>query len=167
MATTTDGVRFPVATDSFQPHVDMENLARDVDATKPWGVLDLSEKTTPQTGIALQVDVTGLTGAFTAVAGRLYKVTAKVPVTIGSTAANYKLFLSEGSDVLDEMDASSSIGAAGTEQILSGTSFVTPTAGAHAYKLSIFFSTGTNNQISAGAARKGFLVVEDIGPTPA
>lgn len=105
-----------------------------------------------QTGIGTGItDITGLAVTLTAVAAKLYRVSVKIAVTVGTLAATTTLTLRAGTNtVVDILDEKNGLIAAGTD-LLSGYALVTPGAGAITYKASVTFSANANNQAGGGS----------------
>lgn len=133
----------------------------------PGGWLGHAETTTPQTSIGTSaVDLTGLTVTVTVGASRRIKITAGCNFENNAAGANYaSLAINEGATILN--DVLVNMAAAGTAQEFAGAYVavvLTPSTGAHTYKLQAFFNNGAANATTASATRKPFILVEDIGP---
>lgn len=147
---------------------------RTISGTAQWtwpkaaqGTLLDKERAAAQLNIGVQADVTNLSGSVTVPAGRRLKISATVPVTIGTAASNLEVHIYEGAGptLVDKVFVSGSIGAAGTGQKCTGYTVVRPAAGTYTYKVTMVFpaSPNGNNAISAAATSKALLTVEDIG----
>lgn len=133
----------------------------------PGGWLGHAETTTPQTSIGTTaIDLTSLTVTVTVGASRRIKITAGCNFENNAAGANYAILtINEGATVLN--DAIAPMGNAGTAQEFAAahlTVVLTPSTGAHTYKLQAFFQNGSTNATTASANRKPFILVEDIGP---
>lgn len=129
------------------------------------GVKAYAETTANQTGIAsgADTDLTGLTVTFTAIAGRVYRVTCAV--TFQSTAAGgIMLGVKEGAGYHQTASAYAGAVNAGITAVALRIHRGTLAAGAHTIRAMCFVGAGTG-QANAGAATPNFLMVEDIGPS--
>lgn len=116
--------------------------------------------TAPQTlNNGVPADLTGLTVTINAPAGRRVGITFDVPMTSG-TNIEQTVKVYEGAQQLSE---ASVIGTSGINNRVNGLVVVTPSAGAHTYKLVGSAIGGTVN-MSAAATRPALLLVTDLGP---
>lgn len=129
--------------------------------------LGAAEVTVAQTGIGTaQTDVTGLTAAITVPGTRRVRVTVKLPITIGTAAANIRVFVIRDGAIVDEVFNSGSIGAAGTGQQVNAVAHDVVAAGTYTYKVAVQFGANANNAVSpvTGATPKRcFMLLEDMG----
>lgn len=129
----------------------------------PKGVLGYSTATVDQTGISTETDLTGLSKAVTVGTGRL--VVIEVQVNAARTVADgYTVVrIKEGTTVIQE--AFVTPGLAGVAQTFGfSCAPLTPTAGAHTYKVSLARGSGTGTiNSNASATALAFILVEDIG----
>lgn len=119
-----------------------------------------------QSGISTTiVDLTSLSVAVTVAAARRIRITGSVTFHNLAAGANWvALSIAEGSTQLN--DALGNFGATGTNQqygTVDVAVVLTPSAGAHTYKLRAM-ATGASVNTLASATRKPFILVEDIGP---
>jgi hypothetical protein len=126
-------------------------------------VMAYASKTANQTGITTVTDVTGLSITFTALAGRLYKVSAYILVR--STVANDvgTITITDGSNNNKQVSNIVCLNTSYAEPI---TLFVllAPGAGSVTYKVRAQRSVGTGNiLIDADALYPAIIVAEDIG----
>jgi len=113
-------------------------------------------------------DVTNASVTFTAVANRLYKVTAHVDITSSVTGDGAQVqVLVDGTAYATDIVAVNIAGTGGDRFIKIITSF-TIAAGSHTVKLQAQRVTGTGNLTIQGATGSPtILIVEDIGPAGA
>lgn len=132
----------------------------------PVGVLAQAQTTTAQTGITTLVDLTGLSVNVVVPAGRTLKITGQTYLYTSTTNDEITMSISEGATVLASIPSTAPLGGRGWYQY--NSVIVSPSAGAHTYKLQGAVTSGagtvTNN---SAATRPSFIVVEDITPTPA
>jgi len=126
-------------------------------------VMAYASKTANQTGITTVNDVTDLSITFTALAGRLYKVSAYILVR--STVANDvgTITITDGSNNNNQVSNIVCLNTSYAEPI---TPFVllAPGAGSVTYKVRAQRSAGTGNiLIDADALYPAIIVAEDIG----
>lgn len=128
----------------------------------PAGTLANPSTTTAQGSITTLTDLTSLSATVTVGAGRRIKITGKVKAVSSVTTDGIDLRIREGSTDLDICDG---VGNATDSQVdLKAMAIVTPSAGAHTYKLSLERRAGTGTvTTSAAAATPCFLLIEDIG----
>lgn len=138
-----------------------------------WGVVGsvsssaLSQAVVSTTGI----DVSGLSVTFTAVANRLYRVTAFLPlVQQSSSAATSKVQLTDASNNILTTIVDLSLAASGTGSRGGGTGTYLAggiSAGSYTVKLRALTGAGTMTLTTTAAGSDpgvGLLIVEDIGP---
>jgi hypothetical protein len=133
---------------------DMNNL--------PGGVKGFAQATTNQGGITTNVDVTGLTVTFTAVANRYYRLTASL--FPGSTVATdlIRVQITDGSN--NVLTAGQVTAGAGTVT-LERSVVRTFSAGSTTVKVRLQRNSGTGTITSnASADVPAQLIVDDIGP---
>lgn len=127
----------------------------------PGGVLGYATRSTNHTGIASEFDLPGLSVAVTVAADRRIRITGHVLVrqrtsaglVIGQIKESTTLFGRYGiaqlaTDEFNQFDASAVV--------------VSPSEGAHTYKLTLQTDAGTVDT-DATSARPHFILVEDIG----
>lgn len=131
-------------------------------ATGPRGVLGYAQVVASQAGITTEVDLTGLSVAVTVAAGRRIRITGHAMFS-GSVADNIAgFFINEGATRLQERGA---LCRPATWNMLAHAEVVlTPSAGAHTYKLRglLWGGSGTVTMYAA-ATGPAFILVEDIG----
>jgi hypothetical protein len=134
----------------------------------PYGRMGYAERTTATTinAGASDVDVPSLSITFTAEAGRTYKVTLN-GYLIGSVANDRAaMSIKEGSTTLQSMSNFLLAASGSAYQQLLEAIIVSPSAGAHTYKVAIRRSSGSGNvNMYSDSQTKAFLLVEDIGPS--
>lgn len=114
-----------------------------------------------QTGISAITDLTGLTISWTGVAGRWYRVTAKVELTATAADGAFVLSMTDGSNILVQRAVRSCTADATTTTI----ELIEQITGAVTRKLRLAKSggTGTVGLQTASATIPAFILVEDIG----
>lgn len=127
------------------------------------GTLGYAQVTANQGTITTEQDLTGLTVTVTVVAGDRIRITAHVRVAATGGASDIpELRIKEGTTILalDRCHFST----ASILSTLHGEVVLSPTAGAHTYKLSLVRDTGSGTlTMSAGATFPAFILVEGIG----
>lgn len=120
-----------------------------------------AQVTASQTPITAEVDLTGLTVTVTTVASRRYRITACVSVA-GTDTNTLAVAIKEGATKLQ--DVSITLGATAQQDTLSGFVVLTPSAGAHTYKLTMRRAIGAGTStMFAAADTPAFILIEDIG----
>ncbi len=122
------------------------------------GEIGYAEVMADQGSITTIVDLTSLTATVTVAAGRRIRISAGCRHSNSGANSNV-LYIREGSTTLQ---TASLIGSTST-QFLNGAVVITPTAGAHTYKLSAETGGGTMT-MRASSTSPAFILVEDIGP---
>jgi len=131
----------------------------------PFGVVGYTESTILLQGtVSTEVDLTGMSVTFTAIASRYYKVSAFMYGVPTVANAVYKVNIKQGATVLQILFNSG--GPATTGTTTSGSVIKTFTAGSTTLKLSGALAAGSTGSITfnAGATLPVFILVEDIGP---
>lgn len=126
------------------------------------GWIGYAEVTANQTATT-EVDVTGATVSVTVGPGRRIRISGTS--WSQSTVANDEVLLriKEGATVLQTR--TTQVSAAGPAEPLDIFAVLTPTTGAHTYKLTFGRNSGTGTITSfASATAPLFILVEDIGP---
>lgn len=127
------------------------------------GTLGYAQVTANQT-LTVNADLTGLSVTVTVGTGRRILITGQVLYDNDNAAANRAdLLIMEGATQLaDGLIGLTANGARGEVQTLAVQAFLTPTAGAHTYKLrgqaDLF-----NVVMTASATNPAFILVEDVG----
>lgn len=161
MATTTPQLilRKPAGADNVNVTTDISDNMDKIDAASQ-KTLAYVQVVANQTGVTGIVDLTGFSsGAVTVGTSRRVRVKAKVNVQQRTVKATNTYALREGASVLNEQIMTLTTddwGHVFLEAIL------TPSAGAHTYKLTVTTGGGTVDT-SASATRAGYIHVEDIG----
>lgn len=129
----------------------------------PWGVVAQASSTSDQTGISALADITFATATWTAVAGRLYRVTLSVRLvqvtSVGTQEVQIQTGASGAGTILsDSVAVSVPVGFAGigthvTYQTASGSTSVHARA-----------NTSAGTVTVQNSVMKGWFVVEDAGP---
>lgn len=164
MGTTALGLRYPEPTDRLNQGAQaIEDLALDVDAkltAGPAGLLGYAEQQGPQAVTGAEADLTGLSVTFTVAAGRKVRLRAVVMDTHTVAAGWDHIYIREGVTLITEAQVTFSAGVAG---LLVAERIITPTAGAHTYKVTFLAEAGTANIGTAGRALYSTLTAEDVG----
>lgn len=129
--------------------------------TMPGGYAQI---TANQTGITTQTDVTGLTATVTVSTGRRIKITAFSNGLLGTLQWG-TLFIMEGASQISFSRAGTDSAAfAAYNSACIAQVVLTPTAGAHTYKVQAR-NDGTANAMTVQAAANGpaYISVEDMG----
>ncbi len=128
------------------------------------GTLGYAQVVADQTGITTETDLTGLSVAVTVGASRRIRVTASGLVTNTVAQDEFILHIKEGATVLQRAAYDSFINATSRPVAVERSVILTPTAGAHTYKLSLLRNQGTGTlTLAAGATYPAFILCEDIG----
>jgi len=129
--------------------------------TAPAGSVGSATKTTDQGGISTsEVDVAGLSVTFTAVAARIYKVSALLRCTYTASAGVGVVRITDGSNT----SLAASVHTHGGSESRTHSLFVVqnPGAGSVTYKVRAVTGTGTMTAHGSSTA-PGIILVEDIG----
>jgi hypothetical protein len=130
-----------------------------------FGVCGYTESTTLlQAGVTAEVDLTGMSVTFTAIANRYYKITAFMYGIPTVANAVYQLRIKQGATALQTFLNSGGPATAGTT--VSGSVIKTFTAGSTTLKLAGALATGSTGSITfnGAATLPVYILVEDIGP---
>lgn len=131
-------------------------------ATGPRGTLGYAQVVASQATITTEVDLTGLSVAVTVVAGHRIKITAECMFS-GTVVDNIAgLFIYEGATALQQRGT---LCRPATWNMLAHAEVVlTPSAGAHTYKLRGILWGGTGSvTMYAASTAPAFILVQDIG----
>lgn len=133
-----------------------------VTAATPLGTLGYAQVVADQTGITTEVDLTGLSVAVTVGTGRRIEIIGSIGWFSTVADDTVLLAIKEGVDIHQfERDTGP---VAGRADGMEKTVVLTPTAGAHTYKLSLRLETGTGTvTMQAGSNHPAFILVKDIG----
>lgn len=128
----------------------------------PGGWIGYAESSSTQTGITTEVDVTGCSVTVTVNANRRIRITGRVNTGASSVNdVNVYILIKESTTEVGRIAGMHSL--TGRELTLYGSCVLTPTPGAHTYKLTIQATGGsvaTQNITNA----LNFILVEDLGP---
>lgn len=134
-----------------------------VDSARPLGTLGYAQVVAPQVGILAKTDVIGLSVTVTVGAGRRIQISGSLAMLSNVNDDVLRVYIMEGATDLQIRDI--------TYRNLSNENYemepqvvLTPSAGAHTYKIAVqrFFGTG-NVVMRAGPTFPAFILVEDIG----
>jgi len=126
------------------------------------GWLGYNEATVNQGSITTVVDMTTLTVTVTVGPSRRIRIHGSAYPS-GTTGEVCRLYIMEGATQLQERDVA--FGATSVPAGLEAFVVLTPTTGAHTYKLQMARVSGTNGITNnAGATLPSFVLCEDIGP---
>lgn len=127
----------------------------------PGGFLGHAQAVANQASIGVgPTDVTSLSIGVTVAASRRIKVTAKFVTSQQTSIAIQTMRIQEGGTELQRSVSSPGVGEFVSTLLVA---FLTPSAGAHTYKLTAGTSAGTMT-VEAAATYPAFILVEDIGP---
>lgn len=128
----------------------------------PLGQLGYAEVTADQTAITSVVDLTGLSAAVTAGSNRRIRIRAQGQFYTDGSDHRVGFFIQEGATIIQQGNFLLSITSGA--QLCSLEAIITPSSGAHTYKLTAQRTTGGGNVILfAAATRAAYILVEDIG----
>jgi hypothetical protein len=138
----------------------------------PWGVVDATaggtsgrgfvNKTTNQTITTTEADVTGQTVTWTAVTGRLYRLSFSCRYENGGTAQKCYVRITTGANVV-VLGTATSLIASGEAQV-NGMLVISGLTGTQTYKMRALTQSANATIIGNSGDVFGF-VVEDIGPS--
>jgi hypothetical protein len=132
-------------------------------AFRPGSVLGYAQVTTAQTGIgAGGADLTGLSVAVTVGSSRRIRITAQCVVAQQTANGHMQGYVREGTTNLGRFGTVFMATVGGTG-FFHGHAVLTPTAGAHTYKLFGITNTGSYDMVADGT-NPASILVEDIGP---
>lgn len=123
-------------------------------------------RTSDQTGITAEVDLSGVTVTVTANAGRRLKITG---YSSGILATNVdtvsQLSIYEGSTSLSYARTPTAFASLSYNGPVTAVAIVTPSTGSHTYKLRVGRVAGSGTiTVACDVDRPAFILVEDIGP---
>lgn len=127
----------------------------------PGGCIGYIFKTSAQTGISSETDLTTLTVTVTVNTSRLIRVEGWVAVQQITSAGTPSLRLKESSTQLQQ--ANVALNASDTGYLYVVT-VLSPSSGSHTYKLTLSTTTATVNTVCSSTF-PGILMVTDIGPS--
>ena len=130
-----------------------------------FGVCGYTESTTLlQAGVTAEVDLTGMSVTFTAIANRYYKITAFMYGIPTVANAVFQVRIKQGATALQTLLNNGGPATAGTT--VSGSLIKTFTAGSTTLKLSGALAVGSTGSITfnGAATLPVYILVEDIGP---
>ena len=127
------------------------------------GWIGYNQVTASQGSITADVDLTGLSVAVTVGPSRRIRISAYVAVETTVASDRAALLVKEGATQLTVATVSLLTAARGVS--LTASVVLTPTTGAHTYKLSMVRTDGSGTLTSiASATQPAFILCEDIGP---
>lgn len=130
-----------------------------------WGIIGYKERTSIFTFSTTMVDVTNMSITFTAVAGRLYRVSYSFSSVYAQTAnARVTIQLADSANTrIDQVYNDYPV--ADADQTISRYSLYTFSAGSKTLKLRAQIDSGTGDgNLYADSESKSVFMVEDIGP---
>lgn len=126
------------------------------------GTLDYAAVTADQGSITTYTDLTSLTVTVTPGTSRRIRVSGYVKLQCNTAGTSVRVAIAESSSVQDAIDT---IDVANLQQTFTPSVILTPSAGAHTYKLACGFESGSGTIITkATSIRPNYILVEDIGP---
>lgn len=127
----------------------------------PGGWIGYAEVTANQAAISAVVDLTGLTVSVTVGASRRIRITGSTLFNGTTLDDSAQMQIREGATQLQIGEAPIRTSFASIERSV----IITPTAGAHTYKLMAARNVGTGSvTLGASATNPAFILVEDLGP---
>ena len=128
----------------------------------PWGWLGYAQVTAGQGSITTAVDLTGLSVSVTVAASRRVRVSWSTRYSGSGGGMSITTKCMEGATQLQMAEAQVASNLFGLT--IGGAVVLTPSAGAHTYKLQAQGNSGTA-QLVASATDPSWLLVEDLGPS--
>ena len=131
----------------------------------PFGVVGVTISTTLlQAGVTSEVDLTGMSVTFTAIANRYYKVSAYMYAFPTVTNASATVNIKQGATTIQSILTNA--GVLGVGSTVNGYVIKTFTAGSTTLKLSGATTAGSTGSMTfnGGATVPVSILVEDIGP---
>jgi hypothetical protein len=144
------------------PPASWGDQVRDNFEALPRGVMGRATKSTDQTAISTVVDLSGLSVTWTAVTGRLYRISYSVTYLKNTAAGLLRTQVTTSANAIVRLHLDYAPTAA-TYYTHAGSVLVTPSAGSVTYKLRAVCDVNTSDQ--AGATDPALILVEDIGPS--
>lgn len=139
-------------------------------ASVPVGVLAQALQPSSHTGLTTAlVDITGLSVNISVPAGRTLRIRGHVIALQGTAVENkVSVYIMEGATRLGFAEQALNP-TVGTSSTVDPECVISPSEGAHTYKLAGQFSAGSSNQFYQDTAngQRCYITVEDITPTPA
>ena len=132
----------------------------------PWGVVGTAVVSADQTGITAEVDLTGFTATFTAVANRMYLVEYSLGITQNTTPGAQVYTLFEGASNIGILHRENPVPASELRMVTGSRHVTSLAAGSRTLKLKGTTSAGTLSIVS-GSLVNGRWIVSDIGPNGA
>lgn len=130
-----------------------------------WGVQGTPvARTTAQTGISAEVDLTGMTVTWTALAGRYYTANASLRMTSSTVSTIGGLYLADSANTHIDEESYAIAAANATTQYMIQAGGLTGLAGSITYKLRAASLGGGTIDTLPAAVRPARFWVEDIGP---
>lgn len=144
-------------------------MAEDITATPatasgaPSSTLGYAEVTANQTGITTETDITGLSTTVTVSAGRRIRITGYTIIASSVATDSIRTSIKEGATLLNFSEIKADASGGGSGQVASVSVVISPSAGAHTYKLTLQRVSGTGSvQTIAGSTFPNYILVEDI-----
>ena len=125
------------------------------------GTVGYASSTSAQTGVSAVTDLTGLSVTFTALAGRRYRISVQVRVTLSTNSGAAEVLITDSSNVVQNM-ASKTI-SVGYTDMLQPQAIVVPGAGSVTYKARMQLGGGGTLATTLSATQPSFILVEDNG----
>ena len=126
------------------------------------GWIGYADTATSQGPITAEADLTSLTVTVTVGTGRRIRITGYTWLSSNVADDVAAVYIKEGTTYLGRGQVTCALASAGNTA--TGQAVITPTAGAHTYKLACARPTGSGNVTSnASPSDLPFILVEDIG----
>lgn len=126
----------------------------------PGGIIGYITRTTAQTGVSGEADLTGLTVTVTVNTSRLIKVEGWIAVQQITSASTPIMRIKESTTQLQQTNLDINASSTG---FLYGVTILSPSSGSHTYKLTLATGAGTVNTVHSSTI-PGILIVTDAGP---
>lgn len=128
----------------------------------PGGWIGYAEVTANQGGITTEIDLTSLSVAVTVGTSRRIRISYIGSVATSVSGDTAVAYIKEGAAYLQQSALTMPSGA---NEVVNSSVVLTPTAGAHTYKITMARLAGTGTlQHTVSATSPGYILVEDLGP---
>lgn len=142
---------------------DLTSATNTLPASLPKGVLGYAQVVASQTGITSVVDLTGLSVGVTVGSSRRIRISYALRIVGSAVSSTAGVTIKEGGTSLQEGFVLNNAGA-GVPVTAVDSVVLTPSAGAHTYKLTMALASGSGTvDLNATASRVAYILVEDIG----
>lgn len=161
MPLPTDRTTANTPAEHVADHNTIHDAINDLSGAYPLGTLGYAQIVADQGGITTEVDLTGLSAAVTVGTSRRIRISFQCLIAHNVASDMSRVSIKEGATLLTL--AQSSLPDTNAN-FLCGSVVLTPSAGAHTYKLTAKRDSGSGiTTVSADAAFPAYILVEDIG----